>query len=80
MLEPGLRAHFDYVTKTLGDDPRGRRTIPLNQGIGRQRGAVDDLADLFRRNPSRVVQTCTTPSRIAASDAAWVVSTLAEVT
>ena len=45
LFEPAFGAHLDHVAKALRRDQRGLRTPPLNQRIGGERGAVDDLAD-----------------------------------
>ena len=43
LLEPALGAHLDDVAKALGGDQRCLRPAPLDQRIGRQRRAMDDL-------------------------------------
>ena len=51
LLEPALRAHFEHVPEALGGDEQGLRAAPFDQGVGRERRAMDDLADLAERDP-----------------------------
>ena len=50
LLEPVLRAHLDYVAKAFRRDEGGLRPPPLDQRIGDQRGAVNDLPDFGKGN------------------------------
>ncbi len=50
MFEPAFGAHFDDIAKALGGDQRRFGAAPLNQRIGRQSGAMDDLGDIGGRD------------------------------
>ncbi len=45
LLEAALRPHLDDVAKALRRDQSRLGAAPFNQRVGRQRRAVDDLAD-----------------------------------
>ena len=51
LLEPRFGAHFDDVAKSLGRDQRRPCPPALDNGIGRQRRAVNDLPDGAGANP-----------------------------
>ena len=69
LLEAVFGPHLDHVAKTFGRDQRGLRAAALDQGVGRQRRAVDDDADLGRRNTG-IARDDAMPSRMACSGAA----------
>ena len=52
LLEARFRPHLDDVAKTFGRDERGLGSAPLDQRVGRQGGAVNDLVNRGRRNAS----------------------------
>ena len=53
LLEAALGAHLDHVAKALRRDQRRLRPAPLDQRVGGERGAVDDLPDRRGRGPRR---------------------------
>ena len=48
LIETVLLRHLDAVTKTFRGDQRDAGALALDDGVGRERGAVDDHADVAR--------------------------------
>ncbi len=46
LLEAMLEGYLDRIAEALGDDQRRLRTLALNDGVGGQRRAVDDQAEI----------------------------------
>ena len=54
LLEAVLLRHLDRIAKAASRDQRRDGTLPFDDGIGRQRRAVDDQADLGRFHAGQV--------------------------
>ena len=53
LLEALLVAHLEHVAKALGGEQRGARALALDQRVGGERRAVDEDADVARRERRR---------------------------
>ena len=65
LLEAAFGPHLDHVAEALGRDEGGAGAAPLDQGVGGERGAVDDAGEGGRREcrPWRRPAACRRGSR-----------------
>jgi hypothetical protein len=58
LLEARFGAHLDDIAEALGGDQRRPCAAPLDQRVGGQRGAMNDLADLLRTDTGLAQTWC----------------------
>ena len=71
-----LAGDLDRVAEALGRDQRGPGALPLDDGVGDERGAVEDVGHAGRRARAPRPSTASIPATTASSGRSGVVSTL----
>ena len=75
LVVAALVGDLDDVAETFGRDQRGAGALALDDGVGRERGAVQEHADVARSARPASARTARVPSTTAFSGARGVVST-----